>query len=174
MNRKISFRLTTAALVATLFLSTAAFARSHGGENCAPGKGQSEQCQPRGMKGMMRLHDDLKLNAKQEALWQEAVKAKQANMGPSGDPRMHMRPQYEEIQAMLNQPGADLRAVAKRMDELKGEQQKQREVTREQWLAVYDTLNTEQKEKVRVFFKDRFEPNERFGKFGKHSARHMN
>ena len=43
-----------------------------------------------------------------------------------------------------------------------------RQENRDRWLAVYDTLNPEQKEKVRVFFKGM---SERMGKMGGHHGR---
>jgi hypothetical protein len=55
-----------------------------------------------------------------------------------------------------------LRAVAKRLDELHAEGIKQRDALRERWLAVYDSLGDEQKEKVRLFFKDGAERMERW------------
>ena len=55
------------------------------------------------------------------------------------------------------------RAVLKRMDDFRADAQKQREAGRDRWLAVYDSLNAEQKEKARVFFVDKME---RTGKMG--------
>ena len=69
----------------------------------------------------------------------------------------------DELKAMLDQPGADLRAVAKRMDDLRADGMKQREAVRERWLAFYDSLNGEQKEKARLFFKSGMERMERMG-----------
>lgn len=37
------------------------------------------------------------------------------------------------------------------MDDFRAEGQKLHQANRDRWLAVYDTLNPEQKEKVRVF-----------------------
>lgn len=50
--------------------------------------------------------------------------------------RERFRKHHEEIKAQLDQPGADLRAVAKRMDELKADGQKQANAVRERWLNV--------------------------------------
>jgi Spy/CpxP family protein refolding chaperone len=108
----------------------------------------------RGMRAFGRLHDELKLDAKQEAAWSEAAKATREQHAAM---RERFRSQHDEMIAALNQPGADLRALAKRSDDLRAEQQKMHEATRDRWLAVYDTLNPEQKEKARLFVKSMFE-----------------
>jgi uncharacterized membrane protein len=76
------------------------------------------------------------------------------NMGGMRD---HMGKQREAALATLSQPGADLRAVLKQMDEAREAGRKQREAGRERWLAVYDSLNPDQKEKARLFFKSMIE-----------------
>lgn len=164
MNAKFSRfspRLVVAAVALSLGLAATAFAMPRGGEGC--GTGMYERHMKHGMKEMSRLHDDLKLDARQEALWQAADKAGKENMDGM---RERFRKQREETQALLNQPGADLRAVAKRMDELKAEGQKRHEASRDRWLAVYDALNAEQKEKARLFFKSKLERMEHFGQRG--------
>jgi hypothetical protein len=74
--------------------------------------------------------------------------------------------QREENLTLLKQPGADLRTVLKRMDELKAEGQKQHEDNRERWLTVYDSLNADQKEKARLFFLGKLERMEHGGPRG--------
>ena len=107
----------------------------------------------------------LKLDAKQEAAWQQADKAsKDARAGM----RDRMTKHHDEIKSMIDKPGTDLRDVAKRMDDFRAEGQKLHQESRDRWLAVYDTLNPEQKEKVRVFFKGM---SERMGKMGRHGGR---
>ena len=109
---------------------------------------QAGQSMP-GMRGFARLHDELKLEAKQEALWQEALKSSSEAMTAM---RERARQQHEELKAKMNQPGADLRALFKQMDEFHAEQQKTHIATRDRWLGVYDSLNADQKEKARFFF----------------------
>ena len=121
------------------------------------------------MKEISRLHDDLKLDAKQDALWKEAEKAGKESMGGM---RERFRKQHEEMLTLLSQPGADLRAVARRMDESRTEGQKLHEANRDRWLAVYDALDSGQKEKARIFFKSKLE---RTGQRGSgHSQRGQN
>lgn len=161
---KFSPRLIAASAVLSLGLAASAFAMPPGDGACGfSGHGMHRQYSDRGMKGMSRLHDDLKLDAKQEALWQDADKAAKDHKVSMGE---RMRKQREETQALLNQPGADLRAVLKRMDDFRTEGQKQHEAGRERWLAVYDALNPEQKEKVRLFFKSRMDRMDHFGQRG--------
>jgi Spy/CpxP family protein refolding chaperone len=154
MKNKFSPRILVVALALTLGLGGAAYAMGPGGGRCGPPGERMEQRMDYGIKEMARLHDDLKLDAKQEAAWQEAQTATQSNRGSM---REQMRKQREEIQVALSQPAADLRAIVKRMDDLKDVGRKQHEANRDRWLAVYDLLNAEQKEKARLFFKNKLE-----------------
>lgn len=159
MKTRFSPRLLIAVL--TLSLGLAA-----GGTALARGKDfGSEQGKPghhlvMHERAMSRLYGELKLDEKQDTLWKVAEKY-------SRDHRETMRERFQkeraEIKGMLDQPGIDLRAVAKRMDDLKAEAAKERDGVRERWLTVYDSLNAEQKEKARVFFKTGFERMERMG-----------
>lgn len=159
MNRKMSPRIIVVALALSLGLGGTAFAMAPGGR-CGPPGECMEMRMNYGIQEMARLHDDLKLDARQEAAWQEAKTAATASMGGMRD---QMRKQREETLAALSQPGADLRAIAKHMDELRDAGRKQHEANRDRWLAVYDLLNAEQKEKARLFFKNKLE---RMGGFG--------
>ena len=144
-------RFLAAALTLSIGLASSAFAMPHG-EAGGPGfsmHGASAHF-AHGGKAMQRLHDDLKLDAKQEAAWQTADKFTKETFSGAHE---RLGKQRQDINAALSQPGADLRAILKRMDELKAEGQKQHEAVRDQWLAVYDTLNADQKESVRLFFK---------------------
>jgi Spy/CpxP family protein refolding chaperone len=163
MNFKVSTRTLLIAGVLTLGGAATAFAVAPtDGERCGPGRGMHGMSH--GMQGMARLHGDLKLDAKQEALWQEAEKSAKEN---TGGMREEMRKQREAVLETLKQPGADLRAVMKQMDDARDAGRKQHEASRDRWLAVYDSLNAEQKEKARLFFKDKLERMEHFGKGGR-------
>lgn len=78
----------------------------------------------------------VKLDTKQEALWKEAEKFSQEHRDTM---RERFRKEHGEIKAMLDQPGADLRAIAKRIDDLKTEGMKERDAVRERWLTVWYT-----------------------------------
>jgi protein CpxP len=123
--------------------------------------GMHERHRDHGMKEMARLHDELKLDSQQEALWKAAEKA-----GQDSRVGMHERfsKHHDEMLAQLSQPGADLRVVLKRMDEFRAEGEKQREASRDQWLKVYDALSAGQKEKARLFFKSKLEQAKEFGR----------
>ena len=116
------------------------------------------QFDERGMRGLARLHDELKLDARQESLWTDAANAGREARNAM---REQMRKQHEETRAALSQPGADLRAIVKRMNEVREDARKQHEAIEGRWLALYDALSPEQKEKARVFFKTMFERGER-------------
>lgn len=119
-----------------------------------PGAGMHQKHMAREMKDMSRLQTELKLDAKQAALWQEAEKAMQESRNGM---RERFRKHQQEMLALVSQPGADLRAAAMRMDDFKAEGQKLHQANRDRWLSVYDSLNAEQKEKARTFFKSKLE-----------------
>lgn len=161
MKTKFSPRLIASVAVLTLGLAGGAYAMPRGDGPSGPGMHGSMMMH--GMKDMSRLHDDLKLDAKQEALWQDAIKAGKDNMDAM---REQHRKQHDDMLAQLKQPGADLRAVLKKMDDFRAEAQKQRDTGRDRWLAVYDSLNADQKEKARVFFVNKMEHMGHFGERG--------
>ncbi len=153
-------RLVTALAVALGVSAGAYAAMPSAGE--APGQraGMSAEQRMRdlhglhGLRGIMRLHDELKLDARQEVLWNDAAKSARESMAGT---HQRLRQEREETLALLNQPGTDLRTLVRRTDEVHADAQKQHLATREHWLVVYDALSAEQREKVRVFFKDRIE-----------------
>lgn len=160
--------------LARLILSTAAALVVAGSAIAAPAAAPASQngaqppCPMMAPSQMMpapftRLHDDLKLDAKQEVLWQEADKATRDAMTAM---RERMRQQHDELKAKMSQPGADVRAIFKQMDDQHTEGQKAHSAMRDRWLGVYDTLNADQKEKVRVFFLNRGGHVGDFGGFG--------
>lgn len=106
------------------------------------------------LNGLSRLHDDLQLDASQDRLWNKAEKAGWGNIG-----NVHtcLKKQRAETLPLLAQPGADMRFVARCLQDLKSEEQQLCAANRERWLSVYDALNADQKERVRLFFKTTLE-----------------
>ena len=107
------------------------------------------------MRGLERLHKELNLNAQQEDLWKKA-------QGAQREAFRSMRAKGEETRAKLrveiDKPGADLKQFAQLRDQLGAQMRAQMEAThkqvREAWFAVYDTLDSGQREKVRVAIRD--------------------
>ncbi len=155
---KTTRHLLIAALALTLAGAGSALAARP--DNCPYAGSQMEQRHNARMKDLSRLHDELKLDAKQEALWQEAEEKTRAAMG---DMRERMRRQREQLLASVSQPNADLHAVFRQLDELRDAGRDLREANRTRWLAVYDSLDPAQKEKARLFVKSQIE---RRGPFG--------
>ena len=137
-------------------------------ESCGAGGPRMEQRMGWHLQEMSRLHGELKLDARQEALWQEAEQFTRNGMREVAD---QMRQQRAEALALVSKPGADLRAVLTRMDEVRDAARKQREAGRDRWLAVYDSLDTAQKEKARVFVQSRLERMGQGGRYGPGGAR---
>lgn len=152
MSCKFSPRILAGAII--LSLGAASPAWSFNAEACNPPQHRFERRMESHLQDLARLRADLKLDAQQQALWQEAEQASRNNMR---DARQQMRQQHEEALAAMRQPGADLRAIARRLDEARDAGRQQRLANRELWLKVYDSLNPEQKEKARVFVVHRFE-----------------
>jgi len=109
------------------------------------------------MRGFEELHKELNLNAQQEELWKKA-EAAQRELFRS------MRAKRVEI----DKPGADLKQFTQLRDELGAQMRAQMEATqkqvREAWFAVYDTLDSVQKEKVRVAIRDGMDRMSRMGR----------
>ncbi len=157
MKRKLTTSRLAAALVLAVALTAGAYAAPAGVDGGRPGAqmaGQPGHHMAHGLRALSRLHDDLKLDARQEALWADAASASKAARATMRD---GFSTQRQEMLASLSQPGADLRALVKRSDEVRTEARKQHEATRDRWLVLYDTLNAEQKEKARVFLTSMFE-----------------
>jgi hypothetical protein len=137
----------TAALFATALLGAASsWAQMPGGEG-PEAKGP--------MRGFERLHKELNLNTQQEELWKKGQAAQR-------DAFRTMRAKGEETRARLrveiDKPGADLKQFAQLRDQLGAQMRAQMETIRKQvretWFAVYDTLDSGQKEKVRLAIRD--------------------
>lgn len=153
MKKTYTPRLIVAAIAFSMGLAVNAYAMPRG-EHPGPGMGMSGHHEMYHGRAMTRLHDDLKLDAQQESAWKDAEAFAKETMDGMHE---RFRKHHEEMRNALNQPNADLHDLAKRMDDFRAESQKLRTAVRDRWLAVYDKLNPEQKEKARVFFKSGME-----------------
>ena len=107
--------------------------------------------QMEGMHGFARLHKQLNLNPQQEELWQKAQTAQR-------DAFKSMRTTGEQnrakLRAEIDKPGADLKQFAQTHDQLREQMRSQMDASHKQvrdaWFALYDTLDANQKEQVRV------------------------
>jgi len=148
-------KLTAALFAAGLLGAASSWAQAPGG---AEGMGP--------MRGFERLQKELNLNAQQEELWKKA-------RGLQRDAFRSMRAKGEETRVKLrveiDKPGADLKQFAQLRDQLGAEMHAQMEAihkqVREAWFAVYDTLDSGQREKVRVAIRDGID---RMGHMGPH------
>lgn len=123
------------------------------------------------MRGFERLHRDLKLSAQQEDLWKKAQEAQREAFRA-------LRAKGEENRAKLrveiDKPGADLKKFAQLRDELRTQTHAQMEAARAQvraaWFAVYDVLDANQKERVRLAIRDGMDRGHRHGPHGRPRA----
>ncbi len=118
------------------------------------------------MRGFEKLHKELNLNAQQEELWKKAQAAQR-------DAFRSTRAKGEETRAKLrveiDKPGADLKQFAQLRDQLRAQMHAQMEAARKQvratWFVVYDALDANQKERVRLAIRDGMD---RGGRMGRH------
>ena len=103
---------------------------------------------------LSRLHDELKLDASKDRLW---YKAEKAGWGDMSNVQTCLQEQRTETLALLAQPGADMRAIVRCLDDFRSEEYKLCAANRERWLNVYDALRTDQKDQVCVFLKKKME-----------------
>ena len=145
-NRKIG--LMGALLAAGLVGAASVWAQMPGPRGEAPGS-----LGP--VRGFERLHRQLNLNPQQEELWKKAQVAQREAF-------RSIRAKAEENRAKLrveiDKPGTDLKQFAEMRDQLRAQMQSRMEGVRTQvrsaWFAVYDALDTGQKEQVRVAIRD--------------------
>jgi periplasmic protein CpxP/Spy len=149
--------LTAALFAAGLLGATASWAQAPGGKG-------PEGTEP--MRGFERLHKELNLNAQQEELWKKAQAAQREafrSMRTRGDET------HAKLRVEIDKPGADLKQFAQLRDQLGEQMHAQMEAihkqVREAWFAVYDTLDSSQKERVRVAIRDGMD---RKGHMGRH------
>jgi uncharacterized membrane protein len=112
-----------------------------------------------------RLHNDLKLDANQEALWRKARATMRQDMMKQRDIDKQMR---QTLIQKLRDPQVDLKALADQMDQEQSQQQQVRDEIRSQWIAFYASLDAGQQGQVRQFMLDRLQrPGHDWG-HGKH------
>jgi hypothetical protein len=119
------------------------------------------------MRGFERLHRDLKLSAQQEDLWK---KAQEAQREASRTLRAKGEENRAKLRVEIDKPGADLKKFAHLRDELRTQTHAQMDAARAQvraaWFAVYDALDANQKERVRLAIRDGMDRGHRHGPRG--------
>lgn len=117
-----------------------------------------------GFAGMERLHDALKLNPQQEALWKKAQETSREAFKKMRASAQEMR---EKIRAEIDKPGADLKNLQSVEDKLHEQMDATRKQVRAARLAVYESLDAGQKEQVRLAIKERMDHGGRMGMHGR-------
>ena len=109
---------------------------------------------PYAMDELSQLRSELALDVCQETIWNKAESCCWEGIGTE---RRRLNAQYQAMLDLLREPGSDLRALLGPLNALASERQQLGKERVDQWAAVYDALNAEQKEKARLFFKCRIE-----------------
>jgi len=149
-------------LAAAALFAGASWAQMSGGEHGQRPEGMGP------MRGFERLHKELNLTAQQEDLWKKA-------QGAQRDAFKAMQAKGEETRAKLkseiDKPGADLKQFAQLRDQLREQMHTQMEGAHKQaqaaWFGVYDSLDANQRERVRVAIRDGMD---RMGHRGRHGG----
>ncbi|MEK6352541.1 MAG: periplasmic heavy metal sensor [Burkholderia cenocepacia] len=102
---------------------------------------------------IMKLHDQLKLNASQEQQWQAAVNTMKQNRDAMRKSHEQMR---EQFKAQQNQPILDLSAMHSARQQAEAQNAQLREQTSAAWLTFYNGLNDQQKTMVSTALKQQF------------------
>jgi len=105
------------------------------------------------MKELTQLHDQLKLNADQEKLWQSALDTMKQNHEAM---RANHQQAREQFKAAQQQPILDLNAMAATHQQIEQKDAQLRQQTSDAWLKFYNALNDQQKTTVSTALKKRF------------------
>ncbi|HEY3433719.1 MAG TPA: Spy/CpxP family protein refolding chaperone [Rhodocyclaceae bacterium] len=110
------------------------------------GHGMDTECGPQDR--LEKLHKQLSLDSKQEVLWNNA----KTHTDQLRDEFMKDRDQRREnMKKPLEGKAPDLRAIAADQDKQQEVRQQKLKAAREEWLKLYDVLNSEQKQQASEF-----------------------
>ncbi|WP_423758184.1 periplasmic heavy metal sensor [Burkholderia sp. NLJ2] len=153
------YKKTSRVAIAAATVLALAFGTAHAAQpNDMPPPGGPGMNQMHGHDGgpfgaIMKLHDQLKLNASQEQQWQTAVNTMKQNRDAMRKSHEQMREQFKVQQ---NQPILDLSALHAARQQAEQQNAQLREQTSAAWLAFYNGLNDQQKTTVSTALKQQF------------------
>jgi hypothetical protein len=99
------------------------------------------------LHALKHLRAQLKLTDQQGQLWDAALQ----KMHPSPDARKDMAAHHHEMIDALKSPDFDPHHMADAMDKMHAEHEAHMKEVRDAWLAVWDSLDADQRTKVRHF-----------------------
>src|SRR5262245_60338999 len=138
-----------ALLAAAALFAGASWAQMSDGQRGAPHEGMGP------MRGFERLHRQLNLNPQQEDLWKKAQAAQHEAFRTIREKSAETR---ARLRVEIDKPGVDLKQFAQLRDELGEQMRAQGEAARKEarnaWFSVYDSLDANQRELVRVAIRD--------------------
>ncbi|HDR9582835.1 periplasmic heavy metal sensor [Burkholderia stabilis] len=153
------YKKTSRVAIAAATVLALAFGTAHAAQpNDMPPQGGPGMHQMHGHEGgpfgaIMKLHDQLKLNASQEQQWQTAVNTMKQSRDAMRKNHEQMR---EQFKAQQNQPILDLSAMHTARQQAEQQNAQLREQTSAAWLAFYNGLNDQQKTTVSTALKQQF------------------
>ncbi|KUZ32652.1 periplasmic heavy metal sensor [Burkholderia territorii] len=154
------YKKTSRVAIAAAAVLALAFGTAHAAPpvDMPPPGGPGMHQMPGGHEGgpfgaIMKLHDQLKLNAAQEQQWQTAVNTMKQNHEAMRKSHEQMR---EQFKAQQNQPILDLNAMHAARQQAEQQNAQLREQSSAAWLAFYNGLNDQQKTTVSTALKQQF------------------
>ncbi|AIO32998.1 periplasmic heavy metal sensor [Burkholderia pseudomultivorans] len=153
MYKKTSRVAIAAAAVLALAFGTAHAAQPDGPPPGGPGMHHMHGDHGGPFGVMLKLHDQLKLNASQEQQWQTALNTMKQNREAMRKSHEQMR---EQFKAQQNQPILDLSAMQAAHQQAEQQNAQLRQQTSAAWLAFYNGLNDQQKTTVSTALKQQF------------------
>ncbi|AXF21397.1 hypothetical protein CUJ89_13505 [Burkholderia pyrrocinia] len=153
------YKKTSRVAIAAATVLALAFGTAHAAQpNDMPPPGGPGMHQMHGHDGgpfgvVMKLHDQLKLNASQEQQWQTAINTMKQNHDAMRKSHEQMR---EQFKAQQNQPILDLSAMHTARQQAEQQNAQLREQTSAAWLTFYNGLNDQQKTTVSTALKQQF------------------
>ncbi|WP_175837334.1 periplasmic heavy metal sensor [Burkholderia anthina] len=153
------YKKTSRVAIAAATVLALAFGTAHAAQpNTMPPQGGPGMHHMHGHDGglfgvIMKLHDQLKLNASQEQQWQTAVNTMKQNHEAMRKSHEQMR---EQFKAQQNQPILDLSAMHAARQQAEQQNAQLREQSSAAWLTFYNGLNDQQKTTVSTALKQQF------------------
>ncbi len=104
------------------------------------------------MMQLGKLHDQLQLSPDVDTAWKQAEADTRANFRRL---REQGRGLHQQVRASFDSDSPDLRALSGEIDRFHAAREAARKSVRDEWLAVYDRLNLQQRQQVAQFMKDK-------------------
>jgi Spy/CpxP family protein refolding chaperone len=157
-NSRFRRRASQAVLASALFVAIGAAAQP--GPGAGPGPGFGPHARGAHVEQVIaQLRTQLNLNTQQQLAFDNAIAASKSARGAGRAERDKVR---DAMKVELAKPAPDLRAISNLAETARANTHAQHTQIREQWLALYETFTSQQKQVVRDAMLKRMERMEQF------------